>query len=392
MKLLIYSHAFAPQIGGVETITMAQARGLVERDDTGRIKITVVTETPRGEFRDELLPFAVVRRPGFLRLAQMIREADVIHLEGPVLLPMILGWILGKSWSIEHHGFQTICPNGQLVQQPGDIACPGHFMAGRHVECLKCRAEGGPISAARRWMLTFVRRGVAKKARHNVVPTDWLGEQLKLPHTETIHHGLPVPLNANARDDKLTPPTFFFLGRLVPTKGVGILVAAARRLREKGISFQIKIAGDGPERANIAAQVESAGLAEYVELLGKVSDERARLEMERATATVIPSLGGEVFGLVALQSMICGCAVVASDLGSLREVIGDGGLIFPVGNDCELASRLTELAQSPRLAAQLGRNAQARALQEFQEGRMLEEHCRLFQTMLKKIAARETRS
>jgi hypothetical protein len=60
MKLLLYSHSFAPNVGGVETIVMSLARGLADTrtmNNQPQFDITVVTETPAGNFDDRSLPF-----------------------------------------------------------------------------------------------------------------------------------------------------------------------------------------------------------------------------------------------------------------------------------------------------------------------------------------------
>ena len=144
MNLLFYSHYFAPSIGGVETIVLSLARGLAEvRTPCGltEFDLTLVTETPAEDFDDRILPFRVLRQPSFAHLLQMIRSSDIIHVAGPALSPLLLGLLTRKPVVIEHHGFQTICPTGQLLIEPSSTPCPGHFMAGRHRECLRCRSN-----------------------------------------------------------------------------------------------------------------------------------------------------------------------------------------------------------------------------------------------------------
>src|SRR5215471_13113080 len=78
VKLLLYSHFFAPSIGGVETIVMSLARGLAElrvANGAPEFDITLVTQTPRGAFDGAALPFSVVRHPGFGKLLTLIRES-----------------------------------------------------------------------------------------------------------------------------------------------------------------------------------------------------------------------------------------------------------------------------------------------------------------------------
>src|SRR5438128_12206269 len=135
MKLLFYSHYFAPSIGGVETIVMLLARELAElraADGSREFEVTVVTQTPREDFNDADLPFRVVRQPGYWRLISLVRDADIVHVAGPALSPVLLGLLARKPVVIEHHGFQVICPTGQMFIESRGEPCPGHFMAGRH--------------------------------------------------------------------------------------------------------------------------------------------------------------------------------------------------------------------------------------------------------------------
>ena len=127
MKLLFYSHYFAPSIGGVETIVLSLARGLAEvptPSGANEFELTLVTETPAEDFDDRLLPFRVLRQPSLSQLLQMIRSSDVIHVAGPALTPLLLGLLARKSVVIEHHGFQTICPTGQLLIEPSSALVP----------------------------------------------------------------------------------------------------------------------------------------------------------------------------------------------------------------------------------------------------------------------------
>ena len=80
MNVLIYTHSFAPRIGGVETYVMHLAKGLSECLAPGQV--TVATPTPGSESEDRNLPFRVVREPGFGELCRLIVGAEVLHLAG----------------------------------------------------------------------------------------------------------------------------------------------------------------------------------------------------------------------------------------------------------------------------------------------------------------------
>jgi glycogen synthase len=382
MKLLIYSHFFAPSVGGVETLVLSLARGLTglcAANGNAEFEITLVTQTPADKFDDQSLPFRVIRQPTLFPLWDSIRASDVVHVAGPALLPVILGLLARKPVVIEHHGFQTICPNGQLLIDPAGTPCPGHFMAGRHGECLRCNAGQGWIASRKLWLFTFVRRFLSKRVVTNITPTAWLGGLLQLPHVIAIPHGLEsmgAPLVHPAWSSR--PPVIAFQGRLVTTKGVGVLLEAARLLVARNCAFELLIIGDGPERASLERLSEDDVLAGRVRFAGRLRGAQLDAALAEAFVVVVPSLGGEVFGLVVAENMSRGLPVIASDLGAFVEVLGEGGVTFPTGDAAALAQELARLLDDGALAARLGKLGRERALEFCDFARMLESHARIY--------------
>jgi glycosyltransferase involved in cell wall biosynthesis len=382
MKLLIYSHFFAPSVGGVETLVLSLARGLAglrtPSDDT-EFEITLATQTPAGKFEDELLPFRVVRQPNLIQVWDLIRASDVVHVAGPALAPMILGLLARRPVVVEHHGFQTICPNGQLLIEPAGTPCPGHFMAGHHGECRRCNAGQGWIVSRKLWLLTFVRRFLCRRVSSNITPTAWLGGLVQLPRVAAVPHGLefvasPVGYPASASQ----PPVIAFQGRLVTTKGVGILFEAARTLLAQNRAFELLVIGDGPERATLERLSRDAPLAGHVRFTGRLLGAELDAAFRHASVVVVPSLGGEVFGLVVAESMLRGLPVITSDLGAFVEVLGEGGLTFRTGDAEALAQELRRILDDPALAARLAGVARQRAIDFCDFRRMLESHARVY--------------
>jgi glycogen synthase len=387
MKLLIYSHFFLPSVGGVETVVLGLARGLGEMsapDDRSRLAITVVTQTSSGSFDDHNLPFNVVRRPKLAELWRLVRSSDIVHLAGPALAALILALLARKPVVVEHHGFQTICPNGQLVIEPSNTVCPGHFMAGRHRKCLRCNSGQGWRVSYKLWLTTFVRRFLCTRASANITPTCWLADLLQIPRTTVISHGLE-PVAYSRAIPPLGAPVVVFQGRLVSTKGVRLLLEAARILHEQNYSFQVLIIGEGPERTPLEEFVRESGIENCVQFAGRLVPVQLDAALARASVVVAPSLGGEVFGLVVAENMQRGLPVIASDLGAFVEVIGDAGLTFHTGQAADLAAKLGQLFNSPELAAKLGVVASQRILNHFSGQRMLEDHLSLYEDLLRSI-------
>jgi glycosyltransferase involved in cell wall biosynthesis len=346
------------------------------------VQVTVVTPKAEGAANERDLPFSIVRKPSFTQLVRLIRGADILHVAGTDMLPLLLGWLLRKRVVVEHHSFQTVCPNGQMFYKPTQVPCPGHFMAGKHLRCLKCNVAGGLIYSLKRWLLTFPRRWLCLRAGANVIPTAWLGSILQLPRMVTIHHGLHAG-KSTVTPVVAGPPSVVYLGRLVSSKGVHILLQAVHQLRDH--EFQLNIIGDGPERARLEADVRSLRLEGRVVFRGYlVADEREQA-LASAKTVVIPSLR-ETFGLVALENMLRGKVLIVSEIGALTEVIGDAGLAFPAGDAQALARCLERVLLSNELAEQMARRAARRASSLFTPERMVDDHLALYRRLFDRFS------
>jgi glycosyltransferase involved in cell wall biosynthesis len=288
-----------------------------------------------------------------------------------------MGLLLRKPVIVEHHGFQTICPNGQLLYEPTRTPCPGHFMAGRHGQCVRCNAKNGLVQSLASWFLTIPRRWLCTHATANIMPTNWLGGLVQLPRSTTVYHGLT---NANISDlpSISASSRFAFIGRLVSTKGVQNLLQAAQQLRAEGLQFRIKVIGDGPDRRSLESQLAAMGLSENVKFLGYVPADELEKHLVDVSTIVMPSLAGEVFGLVAAENMARGKLVIVSDSGALSEVIADAGLTFAPGDVNGLARCMKLVLQDKTLSARLGRKARERAEREFSENGMLKKHLDIY--------------
>lgn len=389
MKLLIYSHFFAPSVGGVEAVVQSLARGLAgRRDSRGQpeFEITVVTQTPASQFDDLSLPFRVFRAPGLLQLWSLIRNSDAIHLAGPSLLPLFLGKLAGKPVAIEHHVYQAVCPNGLLIHKPDDAVCPGHFLQRHYGECAKCLAHES--AAPRNWirlLLMLPRYLLSRRAAANLAVSNYSSNRCGLPRSSVIYHGIEdLPHNAAPREQpKLAggKVCFAYVGRLVSEKGVAILVEAARLLHAEGHSFEVRLIGDGPERSNLEAIIAREQLESCVRITGFLMGDALLEALSDVSAVVMPSVWEETAGLAAIEQMMRGGLVIASDIGGLGEIVGEGGLKFPAGDAQALAAKLRVVLQEPSMIIPLGKAARARALSLFLRERMVADHARVYREL-----------
>jgi phosphatidylinositol alpha-mannosyltransferase len=164
----------------------------------------------------------------------------------------------------------------------------------------------------------------------------------------------------------------------VTTKGVGVLFEAARRLASQNRFFELLVIGDGPERVALERVSQMGLLAGRVRFAGRLMSAQLDAALAEAALLVVPSLGGEVFGLVIAENMLRGVPVVASDLGAFVEVIGDGGVTFRTGDSEELARAISRILDDPTFAARVAERARQRAVEFCDFTHMLEAHARVY--------------
>jgi glycogen(starch) synthase len=382
MRVLIYTHAFAPKAGGVETYVMLLAQGLARDSAKNDVQVTVVTPTPVGTWDDGALPFRVVRQPTVAALGAMIRKADAIHLAGPTLLPMVLGMLFRKPVVVEHDGYQACCPNGLLFDERTKTVCLGQFMADRYRECLGCNAANeGFWKSLRLLLLTFPRRWLCARMAANIAPSSHVARRVALPRTININHGVAgSKCHPRCADPKQTLPfQFAYVGRLVREKGVPVLLSAARKLAQRGCDFRLTIIGDGPEKLNLERTAYSYGLQTRVVFAGARHGEALQEILREMPVAIMPSVWEDVAPLAAAEHMMDGRLLIASDIGGLGEMVDGSGLKFAAGDAQALASCMQRVLDEPGLAETLGEKARHHALQFFAQDRMVAEHLAVYQ-------------
>lgn len=147
-----------------------------------------------------------------------------------------------------------------------------------------------------------------------------------------------------------------FIGRLIPEKGPDIVADAIAKLRDEGLPVTLSVAGavwwhgfenqtKDPFVQKMAVKLKAAG-AEY---LGHVPRSRVANLVREHDVVCVLSRWNEPFGLVALEGMASGCAVVASNRGGLPEACGDAALLVDPEDFPAVVSKLRALATNPEL-------------------------------------------
>lgn len=158
------------------------------------------------------------------------------------------------------------------------------------------------------------------------------------------------------------PPYFLYVGRLVPYKGLRVLLDAMR-----GVPGTLFVVGVGPLLRDLRAQALAAGIAERVRFFPKVTDNELPDFFHAADAFVLPSVTrAEAFGIVQLEAMACGKPVISTRLGTGVDEVnvhGRTGLTVVPGDAAGLRGAMRALAERQALRARLGAQARRRAQQ-----------------------------
>lgn len=162
------------------------------------------------------------------------------------------------------------------------------------------------------------------------------------------------------------------VAHLTREKGVDVLLKAVARMR--GGDVTLDIVGDGPLESEFKSMAHDLRIADRVRFLGLRNDVGHILG--NADVFIHPARWQEAFGLTIAEGMATGCAVVASRVGGIPEIIehGKSGLLVPPEDDVALAAALSELAGSPERRRQLGDGARARVLDRFRIEQCVSNH------------------
>jgi glycosyltransferase involved in cell wall biosynthesis len=203
----------------------------------------------------------------------------------------------------------------------------------------------------------------------------------------TIHNGID-PLPALDRDHaqavlgcKDTKRVVIgAIGRMVPEKGFGTLLDAFKILLARGIDAELILIGDGPSHAMYQKKADKIAHAR-VRFLGEVP--KASRLMLGFDIVVQPS-HAEGLGLVPIEAMLAGRAVIASEVGGLPEVVvhGETGMLVPPRDEIALADALQLLALRDDWREQLGHKGKKRAEQLFTRQAMIDATLRQYEAVV----------
>lgn len=179
------------------------------------------------------------------------------------------------------------------------------------------------------------------------------------------------------------PLRIISVGRLVWKKGYDYGLEAVRLLLDRGVQCEYRIIGDGDYFEAVAFACHQLGLKSYVSLLGALSPEEVKIEMEWADLLMHPAVS-EGFCNAVLEAQAMKLAVVCTDADGLSENISDGrsGFVVPRRRAKALAEKIELLARDGMLRERMGNVGRQRVLKKFQLAAQLEAFASLYLELL----------
>jgi glycosyltransferase involved in cell wall biosynthesis len=178
----------------------------------------------------------------------------------------------------------------------------------------------------------------------------------------------PEAIAAVRRRVGLEPPIVGFLGRLVPQKGLRLLM---RALEEVPQPWSLLLLGQGPMQGEIEAWARERGLESRVKVLAVRHDEVPELlgavDVLAAPSQTTPRWK-EQFGRMLIEAFACKVAVVASDSGEIPFVCGDGGRVLPERDTAAWTAALAELLRDPDARERLAEAGYRRCRERYASG------------------------
>jgi glycosyltransferase involved in cell wall biosynthesis len=180
-----------------------------------------------------------------------------------------------------------------------------------------------------------------------------------------------IPLGVSIPEDcggRRRPPHVAFVGRLEDYKGGMVALDAFASVR-RHVEAVFEVVGAGSQQTELEERARALDIADSVRFTGALDQEETLRRMSEYEVVVVPSLTTpswkEQFGRVPAQAMAAGTAVIASDSGSLAEVVGDAGVLVPENNVAALSGALAALLSDDDRRRAVAAAGRARAIERF---------------------------
>ena len=367
-RLVYYPSAFFPEV----TLAFAHVEEAAAANDSHLVPFSALANA-----KILKLPATTKRWRRWVRqspvLWRCVREADVVC----VTMPNESSFLAAVVCRLTRHPY--------FVQVIGDWR-----------EAVLYAGRSSPVRTFKSWLAEWMTRLTLRGARLVFTQGRVLFEKCAAinpaaTQSDIVHTTLTEGTFARRENGSFHDPVrILSVCRLARGKGLDILAAAVRSLREKGLRLEWWCLGDGPATVALKRLNESLGISECVRFFGHVLHGPELFELYRQSDIfVLPSFHEGIPNVV-LEAMANSMPVVATNVGSIPQVIVDGveGLLLPPGEPQLLADAIYKVASNYKMAQEMGRAAYEKARQ-YKPDVFSEQHRRLIETAFGRISAPE---
>jgi glycosyltransferase involved in cell wall biosynthesis len=346
MRVLLIAARYFPHHGGLERVVRELSRQLRREGNA----VTIVTNrNPNRLPKHESIDDIAITRLRFLypRLSYLQAGRVDLWLAGFVYFPLTLLELCLIVLRFK--------PDAVNLHYLGNPSLHVWFLQRLLGFRLVVSLHGGDVDGEpyrnrfNRWLFRVV---LSRAAAITACSRALMSQALSLaPEAESkmhvIYNGVHINLFSQARALSHPRPYIAAVGQLELHKGFDVLLAAFAQVAAEAPSVDLLVAGRGSQRAQLELHAREAGLGERVHFLGAVSHEQIASLMRGALAVVIPSRR-EPFGLVGLEALASGRAVIVSRTGGLIETLDGADVVWTTpGDSADLARALRRVLEYP---------------------------------------------
>lgn len=352
MRVLLV-HGWHPVEGGTELYVSWIRRALTEAGDDVRLLVSDVGSAAggtadyvaRGSRHPAAQAFLQIANPwASSTVRRAVREfrpdVALVCVFANFLSPAVFGPLEGVPTVLAVTDYKLVCPLATKLLPDGSVCHLRHGSV-----CLTEGCTGFPHWLRDRIRYRFIARALGR-ADAVVSCSAHVQEVLATDEIDATHLVWPVP--DPSPDFSRTPssrPRFLFAGRLVREKGVFEMMEAFDLVGADVPDATLVVAGDGPAGPSLRAMADRSSAKGRIDFPGWVDAGRMEEEYARAWALVVPSVWPEPLGMVAIEAIVRGVPVIATDAGGLRETgVPEAGRLVPRGDVGALAEAMEDVA------------------------------------------------
>ncbi len=360
-------HDFHPVVGGIETYAYNLAKGLVDAGHEVKVFTTKLPKNPSYEnlhgihihrFRAIARPFNYPFLPGLMR-ALLHDDCDIFHAH--INSPMTID-ITATASRLTHTPLVITYHADALIS---DIAGKTPFFR-TWLDNMYRRSRQRAANIAKQLIVTS-----PMYRNTSLFLQDFLDKTTVIPATITPYflksHQNPTQAKGSFGFQS-TDTLLLFVGRLVPYKGLRVLLQTFCQIRQQNSKVHLAIVGSGPMESILKEMSVQLGITDAIHFLGVLPRRRLHDAYAACDIFVLPSRSrSEAFGIVQLEAMAQKKPVVATTVGGVPYVVQHEktGLLVPPVDEKALKIALNQLIEDPAQRKRLGHAGRKRLIENF---------------------------